>query len=107
MRGAASDWAWRTEIAIATSCLVPRDPSFEAYRQAFDLVDLARYTLNSFLVAALVVPLSVLFASGPGTRWHAFRPATRVRSSQARFVALMVPVTACSSPGSRSFARSA
>jgi multiple sugar transport system permease protein len=74
--------------------LLPRDPSLESYRQAFELVDLARYTLNSLVVAALVVPLTVLFAS-----WAGFA-MTRIPARHARalvaasFIALMVPLTA-------------
>lgn len=74
--------------------LIPRDASLESYRQAFELVDLARYTLNSLLVAALVVPLTVLFASWAGfamTRLPVRHARALVASS---FVALMVPLTA-------------
>ncbi len=74
--------------------LLPRDPSLESYDRAFELVALGRYTLNSILVAALVVPLSVLVAS-----WAGFA-MTRLSDRQARalvgasLVALMVPLTA-------------
>jgi multiple sugar transport system permease protein len=64
------------------------------YGRAFDLVDLGRYALNSLLVAALVVPLSVLVASWAGfaisrlpRRWAAALVA-------ASFAAMMVPLTA-------------
>jgi multiple sugar transport system permease protein len=115
------DWAWRRQIAAATVSLcfllplafmvsgslrrpglppprapelVPADPSLEAYRQAFDLVDLARYTLNSLLVAALVVPLSVLVASWAGFAMSRL-PARQARGLvAASLVALMVPLTA-------------
>ena len=86
-------WCWRRQLAAAgisllfvlplvfmvsgslrrpglppprTPELVPRDASLEAYGDAFDLVDLARYTLNSVVVALIVVPLTVLFASWAG-----------------------------------------
>jgi multiple sugar transport system permease protein len=118
---ARRDWAWRRQIAAVaiSTCfllplvyllagslrkpglppprtpeLVPAQPSLEAYRQAFELVDLARYTLNSLLVAALVVPLSVVVAS-----WAGFA-MSRLPQRQARLlvaaslVALMVPLTA-------------
>jgi multiple sugar transport system permease protein len=121
VRRASTDWAWRRQIAAGaislafllplafmvagslrrpglppprTPELVPADPSLEAYRQAFDLVDLARYTANSLLVAALVVPVSVLVAS-----WAGFA-MTRLPERHARalvaasLVALMVPLTA-------------
>jgi multiple sugar transport system permease protein len=121
VRESRGDWAWRRQVAaIAISIafllplvfmlagslrrpglppprspeLVPRDASLEAYRQSFELVDLARYTLNSLIVAALVVPLSVLVAS-----WAGFA-MSRLPERQARalvaasLVALMVPLTA-------------
>jgi multiple sugar transport system permease protein len=115
------DWAWRRQIAAAAISiafllplvfmvsgslrrpglppprspeLVPRDPSLESYRQAFDLVDLARYTANSLFVAALVVPLSVLVASWAGFAMSRL-PERHARALVgASLVALMVPVTA-------------
>ena len=121
MQTARTGWAWRRQTAAAvislafllplgfmvtgslrrpgeppprTPELAPRGPSLESYRQAFDLVDLARYTLNSLFVAALVVPLSILVAS-----WAGFA-MTRLPERHARalvassLVALMVPLTA-------------
>jgi multiple sugar transport system permease protein len=115
------DWAWRRQVAAAaisvafllplvfmvagslrrpglppprTPELVPREPSLEAYRQAFDLADLARYTANSLLVAALVVPLSVLVASWAGFAMSRL-PERQARALMAAsLVALMVPLTA-------------
>jgi multiple sugar transport system permease protein len=104
VRESPRDWAWRRQVAAAaislafllplvfmlagslrlpglppprTPELVPRNPSLEAYRQAFDLVDLARYTANSLLVAALVVPLFAIFrALGlTDTYWPLVAPA--------------------------------
>jgi multiple sugar transport system permease protein len=46
--------------------LIPSPISTESYREAFDLVDLALYTVNSLIVAALTVPLAVLVASLAG-----------------------------------------
>ena len=43
--------------------LLPSPVSTQAYADAFDLVDLARYLLNSLVVATLTVPLAVLVAS--------------------------------------------
>ena len=121
MREPSRDWAWRRQVAAAVVSLafllplafmvagslrrpglppqrspelVPRDPSPEAYRQAFDLVDLARYTLNSLLVAALVVPLSVLVASWAGFAMSRL-PERHARALLAgSLAALMVPLTA-------------
>ena len=121
MADARRDWAWRRQVAavVISACfllplaylvagslrrpglppprtpeLVPSRPSLDSYHQAFELVDLARYTLNSLVVAALVVPLSVLVAS-----WAGFA-MTRLPLRHARalvavsLVALMVPLTA-------------
>jgi len=121
VRESPRDWAWRRQVAAAaislafllplvfmlagslrlpglppprTPELVPRNPSLEAYRQAFDLVDLARYTANSLLVAALVVPLSVLVASWAGFAMSRL-PERHARALvAASLVALMVPLTA-------------
>jgi multiple sugar transport system permease protein len=74
--------------------LVPSPLAFENYSRAFELVDLARYALNSLLVAALAVPLSVLVAS-----WAGFAMARLPRRAATALVvvslvALMVPLTA-------------
>lgn len=74
--------------------LVPSPLAFENYRLAFELVDLARYAANSLLVAALVVPLTIISAS-----WAGFAIARLPRRLAAAlvvisFVALMVPTTA-------------
>ena len=74
--------------------LVPSPLAWENYDRAFELVDIPRYTLNSLLVVALAVPLTVLVAS-----WAGFAMA-RLPRAAARLllalslVALMVPVTA-------------
>jgi multiple sugar transport system permease protein len=64
------------------------------YGRAFELVDLGLYTLNSLLVAALVVPLTVLVASWAG--FALLRVPARLRTLfvGASFVALMIPLTA-------------
>jgi len=43
--------------------LLPDAVSLGSYGRAFDLVDLARHALNSLLVVAVAVPLTVLVAS--------------------------------------------
>jgi multiple sugar transport system permease protein len=121
VRESPRDWAWRRQAAAAAISLcfllplafmlagslrrpglppprspelVPDDPSLEAYRQAFDVVDLARYTFNSIVVAALVVPLSVLVASWAGFAMTRL-PARHARALvAASLVALMIPLTA-------------
>jgi multiple sugar transport system permease protein len=73
---------------------IPDPLEFGNYSRAFELVDLGRYTVNSLLVAALVVPLSVLVAS-----WAGFALAHLPRRLAGTLiglsvVALMVPLTA-------------
>jgi multiple sugar transport system permease protein len=46
--------------------LLPGNPTIESYGRAFELVDLARQTVNSLVVATLTVPLAVLVASLAG-----------------------------------------
>ncbi|MGI8806903.1 MAG: carbohydrate ABC transporter permease [Acidimicrobiales bacterium] len=46
--------------------IVPSHPSIEGYRRAFELVDLGRYFINSLVVVAIAVPLSVVCASWAG-----------------------------------------
>ncbi len=74
--------------------LFPDDPTLDNYSRAFELVDLGRYTLNSLLVVALAVPLTLLFAS-----WAGFAMARLPRRAAGWLVALslvslMIPVTA-------------
>jgi multiple sugar transport system permease protein len=74
--------------------LLPSPLAFENYERAFELVDLPRYTLNSLIVVAAAVPLTVLFAS-----WAGFAMARLPRRAAGglvalSLVALMVPVTA-------------
>ncbi len=74
--------------------LIPSPLAFDNYSRAFELVDLPRYALNSLLVAAIAVPLSVLIAS-----WAGFAMARLPRRAAAALVvaslvALMVPLTA-------------
>jgi multiple sugar transport system permease protein len=74
--------------------LVPAEPTVDNYSRAFELVDLGRYALNSMLVVALAVPLTLVFAS-----WAGFAMARLPRRAAAWLVAislvsLMVPLTA-------------
>ncbi len=74
--------------------LLPSPVAWDNYERAFELVDIPRYTLNSLLVAALVVPLSVLVASWAGFAMSRV-PARHARALVAvSLVALMVPLTA-------------
>ena len=74
--------------------LLPDPLVFGNYGRAFELVDLARYTLNSLLVAALAVPLAVLVAAFAG---YAMAQLPRRATSAwiaVSLAALMVPLTA-------------
>lgn len=78
----------------ASPQLLPDPLGVGSYGRAFELVDLGRYTLNSLVVAALVVPLSVLVASWAGyavARLPGRAPAALVVAS---VIALMIPTTA-------------
>jgi multiple sugar transport system permease protein len=84
--------------------LVPDPLTFGNYGRAVDLVDLGRATVNSLLVAALVVPLSVLVASWAGYALSQLprRPARLLLG--ASLAALMVPLTALLVPRFAMFA---
>jgi len=74
--------------------LLPSPVAFGNYPRAFELVDIPRYTLNSLVVVAAAVPLTVLCAS-----WAGFAMSRLPRRSAGALVAvslvaLMVPLTA-------------
>jgi multiple sugar transport system permease protein len=74
--------------------LVPDPLTPGNYQRALDLGGLLRATLNSMIVAAIAVPLSVLVAALAGfAMTQAPRRVTRILLA-ASFVALMVPLTA-------------
>lgn len=74
--------------------LVPGSVGLDSYERAYDLVSLGRFTVNSIIVAVLVVPLSVLVASlaGFGLILVSRRSATFFLA--AAVLALMIPATA-------------
>ena len=74
--------------------LVPDPVVFGNYERAADLVGLGRAALNSFLVAALTAPLSVLVASWAGFALVLIRARVRTVILAASLLALMVPLTA-------------
>ncbi len=74
--------------------LVPSPLAWGNFERAFDLVNIPRYTLNSLIVVAFAVPLTVLTAS-----WAAFAMFRLPRRWAGALivtslVALMVPLTA-------------
>jgi multiple sugar transport system permease protein len=74
--------------------LVPRPVSFGNYGEALELVDLGRYALNSAIVCAIAIPLSVLCASWAGFAISQLPRRVAGALLGASFLALMVPVTA-------------
>jgi multiple sugar transport system permease protein len=74
--------------------LVPSPLAWENYDRAFQLVDIPRYALNSLIVAAFAVPLSVLFASWAGFAMARLPARARTIVIALSLLALMVPVTA-------------
>lgn len=74
--------------------LLPWPVSTASYERAFGLVDLARHTLNSLIVAVLTVPLAVLVASLAGFALLLVAPRARGILVALSFAALMVPLTA-------------
>jgi multiple sugar transport system permease protein len=73
---------------------LPSPLAFDNYERAFELVDIPRYTLNSLVVAAVAVPLTVVFAS-----WAGFAMSRLPRRAAGILVAvslvvLMIPITA-------------
>jgi len=71
------------------------DPiSTEGYARAFELGGLARATVNSVMVAAIVVPASVLVASLAGFALTQVSRRIRLLVMLGSLVALMVPATA-------------
>jgi multiple sugar transport system permease protein len=77
-----------------TPQLVPDPLGIGSYDRAFDLLDLARYALNSLLVAGLVAPLSVLVASLAGFALTGLSRRVNGLVVAASVIALMIPATA-------------
>jgi multiple sugar transport system permease protein len=73
--------------------IVPAQRSLESYETAFDAVPLAQAVGNSLLVAAMVVPLSILFASLAGYGLNGLDPRRRRIAVAALLVLLAVPIS--------------
>ncbi|MDX1614018.1 MAG: carbohydrate ABC transporter permease [Candidatus Promineifilaceae bacterium] len=67
--------------------LLPEDPSLATFGRVWDLVPLGRFGLNSLLVAAVAVPLTVVTSS-----WAGLAMARLPRPSQRRWVVLSLAV---------------
>ena len=74
--------------------LLPDPLGLGSYGRAFDLVDLGRYAVNSLVVAAMVVPLSILVSSLAGFALLRLSRRSATALVAASLVALMVPATA-------------
>lgn len=74
--------------------LVPSPLAFDNYGRAFDLVPIPRQVLNSTIVVALAVPLTVVFASWAGFAMTRISRRAAVGLVALSLVVLMVPVTA-------------
>jgi multiple sugar transport system permease protein len=74
--------------------LLPSPLAWGNYERAFELVDIPRYTLNSLLVVAFAVPLTLLTASWAGFAMARLsgRPAGALVALS--LIALMIPLTA-------------
>jgi multiple sugar transport system permease protein len=74
--------------------LWPDKPSLQSFRDAFSLVPLGRSLLNSALVCAIAVPLTLLTASWGGLALVLLQGRTRTLLAGLLLILAMVPVTA-------------
>ena len=70
------------------------DPHWENYAAIFEIVPLARYTLNSVFVVAVAVPLTVLTASLAGFALSQLGPSSRSRLINVSVAMMLVPSAA-------------
>ena len=63
------------------------------YARIFEMLPLARYTLNSLFVAAVAVPLTLVVASWAGFAMAQQRERTRKRLMIFSLVILLIPLT--------------
>jgi multiple sugar transport system permease protein len=73
---------------------LPTSPSVGNYGAVFELLPFARYLLNSLVVVALAVPLTIVSASLAGFGMALLAPRTRLVLVVLSVALLMVPVTA-------------
>lgn len=73
---------------------IPNPVAWSNYGRIFDLLPLARYTLNSALVVALAVPLTLLTASWAGFAMALVGRRLRRNMIMLSIILLMVPITA-------------
>ncbi len=73
---------------------LPSPLAFDNYQRAFELVDIPRYTFNSLFVAAVAVPLTIVFASWAGFAMSRLPRRTAGVLVAVSLVVLMIPITA-------------
>jgi len=78
--------------------LIPERFELGNYARAFELVDIPRYAMNSLIVVAFAVPLTVLVASWAGFAMARLSGRSATTMVVLTFVALMVPATALMVP---------
>jgi multiple sugar transport system permease protein len=74
--------------------LLPADPTLASFERAFELVPLARQLLNSTLVVAIAVPLTVLTASWAGFAITRLAPRARKLMLAISLAVLVIPLSA-------------
>ena len=72
---------------------LPRPAVWGNYARIFEMLPLARYTLNSLFVAAVAVPLTLVVASWAGFAMAQQRERTRKRLMIFSLVILLIPLT--------------
>jgi multiple sugar transport system permease protein len=73
---------------------LPSPLAFDNYPEAFELVDIPRYTLNSLIVVAFAVPLTILFASWAGFALSRLSRRWAGALIAVSLIVLMIPITA-------------
>jgi multiple sugar transport system permease protein len=73
---------------------LPDPVAWSNYARIFELLPLGRYTLNSLLVVALAVPITLVVASWAGFAMAQLEARTRRRLVTLSIVLLLVPTTA-------------
>jgi len=71
--------------------LVPREPTFDNYRELFAHAGMARYLVNSVLLAVAVTTLSLAFNVGAGYAFAKLRFKGRERIFRVMLGALVIP----------------
>jgi multiple sugar transport system permease protein len=73
---------------------LPSPVAWENYRSVFEIVDAGRFALNSLIVAAVAVPVTIVVASLAGFAMSQLPGHVRMRLVAVSALCLMVPLTA-------------